>query len=43
MSIAPAARMGVNWLGKLCLRLEQLRYDSQTQATGDQSEHRIFS
>jgi len=41
ISIASATEMAVNWLGKLCLKLEQLRYDSQTQAIGDQSEQRV--
>jgi hypothetical protein len=41
MGIAPAAEMAVNWLEKLCLNLERLRYDSQTQAIGDQSEQRV--
>jgi len=41
MAFAPATEMAVNWLGKLCLKLEQLRYDSQTQAIGDQSEQRV--
>ena len=39
--VAPATEMAVNWLEKLCLKLEQLRYDSQTQAIGDQSEQRV--
>jgi hypothetical protein len=41
MGIAPATEMAVNWQEKLCLKLEQLRYDSQTQAIGDQSEQRV--
>ena len=41
IGIAPAARMSVNWQEKLCLKLERLRYDSQTQAIGDQSEQRV--
>jgi len=41
MGIASATEMALNWQGKLCLKLEQLRYDSQTQAIGDQSEQRV--
>ena len=42
MAIAPVARMPVNRLVNVCLKLEQLGYESQMQAMGDQSEHRIY-